>query len=331
MSRARPFLKWAGGKTSLLPQLLELAPAQINTYYEPFLGGGALFFALQAEGRFQRAVLSDLNRELINAYTQVRDNVDALIRALSVHQRKYRAADDRAEYYYNIRRKRLTCSLGGAANLIFLNKTCFNGLYRVNSQGRFNVPHGRYANPTICDEANLRAASAALQGVELRVADFCAAPSRARQGDFVYFDPPYVPLSTTSNFTSYTASDFGIPEQRRLALTAAGLARFGAKVVLSNSGHPDIKRLYTSKEFVLSTVSAPRMINADAAERGGVEEHVIRAQAELVFTSWNARGGQVAEPRPFLKRHPLLGRRRTATRPPALPARSRSLWRASKR
>ena len=278
MSRARPFLKWAGGKTSLLPQLLELAPAQINTYYEPFLGGGALFFALQAEGRFQGAVLTDLNRELVNAYTQVRDNVDALIRALSVHQRKYRAADDRAEYYYKIRGKRLTCSLGGAANLIFLNKTCFNGLYRVNSRGRFNVPHGRYANPTICDEENLRATSEALQGVELRVADFGSAASRAQRGDFVYFDPPYVPLSTTSNFTSYTASDFGMPEQRRLADAAAQLIANGASVVLSNSAHPDIADLYQSDAFHLAQVEAPRSINARASGRGPVREYLIQSR-----------------------------------------------------
>ena len=222
-------------------------------------------------------MLTDLNRELINAYTQVRDNVDALIRALSVHQRKYRGAADRAEYYYTIRAKRLTCSLGGAANLIFLNKTCFNGLYRVNSQGRFNVPHGRYANPTICDEENLRAASAALQGVELRVADFGSAASRAQQGDFVYFDPPYVPLSATSNFTSYTASDFGMPEQRRLAETAAWMALRGAAVALSNSAHPDIADLYQSDAFQLDEVEAPRSINARASGRGPVREYLIHS------------------------------------------------------
>ena len=274
---AKPFLKWAGGKTALLPELLKAAPKQIETYYEPFLGGGALFFALQSEGRFKNAVLSDSNRELINAYLQVRDNVEGLIRALGVHQRKYRAAEDRAEYYYTIRGKRLTCSLGGAANLIFLNKTCYNGLYRVNSKGGFNVPHGRYENPTICDEANLRAASEALQGVELQVADFAVGPSSAGQGDFVYFDPPYVPLSETAHFTSYTADDFGMEEQERLAAAASNLAHRGTAVALSNSGHQDVAALYREPCFDLAQVKVRRNINSKAAERGVVPEYLIRS------------------------------------------------------
>ncbi len=272
---AKPFLKWAGGKTALLPQLLDAAPERIDTYYEPFLGGGALFFALQAEGRFTRAVLSDSNRELINAYTQVRDNVDGLVRALQVHQRKYRTADDRAEYYYTIRGKRLTCDLGGAANLIFLNKTCYNGLYRVNSKGAFNVPHGRYQNPTICDEDNLRAVSEALQGVELSVADFAAAPAAAAEGDFVYFDPPYVPVSETSYFTSYTAKDFGMADQERLAAAAARLVQRGSSVVLSNSGHPNVAAIYQGECFDLTHVQARRNINSNSTERGVVREYLI--------------------------------------------------------
>ena len=274
---AKPFLKWAGGKTALLPELLKAAPEQIETYYEPFLGGGALFFALQAEGRFKHAVLSDSNRELINAYTQVRDNVEGLIRALSVHQRKYREAEDRAGYYYTIRDKKLTCSLGGAANLIFLNKTCYNGLYRVNSRGGFNVPHGRYKNPTICDEANLLAVSEALQGVELRVADFALAPDAAETGDFVYFDPPYVPLSETAYFTSYTAKEFGMDEQGRLARTAADLATKGSSVALSNSGHPDVMSMYSSAVFKLDEVHVRRAINSDAKRRGPVREYLIQS------------------------------------------------------
>ncbi|MDE2746554.1 MAG: DNA adenine methylase [Chloroflexota bacterium] len=274
---AKPFLKWAGGKKSLLPELLQAVPEQIETYYEPFVGGGALFFALQSEGRFKWAVLSDSNRELINAYVQVRDNVEGLIRALSVHQRKYREAEDRAEYYYTIRSKKLTCSLGGAANLIFLNKTCYNGLYRVNSKGGFNVPHGRYANPRICDEENLRAASEALQGVELTVADFAEAPANAREGDFVYFDPPYVPLSETAYFTSYTAKDFGMDEQARLARTATTLAAQGSCVTLSNSGHPDVASMYSSQAFCLNEVQVRRAINSKAKSRGPVREYLIQS------------------------------------------------------
>ncbi|MCY3733987.1 MAG: Dam family site-specific DNA-(adenine-N6)-methyltransferase [Chloroflexi bacterium] len=274
---AKPFLKWAGGKTALLRELLKAAPKKIETYYEPFVGGGALFFALQTEGRFKRAVLSDSNRELINAYIQARDNVDSLIKALSVHQRKYREAEDRAEYYYTIRGKRLICSLGGAANLIFLNKTCYNGLYRVNSKGRFNVPHGRYVNPTICDEPNLRAVSQALQGVELQVADFAAAPSAAGEGDFVYFDPPYVPLSETAYFTSYTAKDFDMQEQERLAKMALKLACQRASVALSNSGHPDVVSMYSFEAFQLDEVHVRRAINSDATGRGPVREYVIQS------------------------------------------------------
>ena len=274
---AKPFLKWAGGKTVLLPELLKAAPQRIATYYEPFLGGGALFFALQTERRFEHALLSDSNKELINAYVQVRDNVDALIYALTVHQRKYHAAEDRAEYYYTIRSKRLTCDLGGAANLIFLNKTCYNGLYRVNSNGHFNVPHGRYKNPAICDESGLRAASAALQHVELRVADFSVGPAEASDGDFVYFDPPYVPLNETSNFTGYTSKDFDAAEQRRLAHTAAQLAYQGACVALSNSAHPDVASLYRSECFQLREVRARRSINANATKRGPIAEYLIQS------------------------------------------------------
>ena len=276
---ARPFVKWAGGKTQLLAELLDVAPAQIETYYEPFLGGGALFFALQAQGRFKRAVLADSNEELINAYTHVRDHLEQLIHALRVHERKYRSreAEARAEYFYTIRGKRLTCDLGGAANLIFLNKTCFNGLYRVNSSGGFNVPHGRYANPMICDEKNLRAASEALSTVELRVGDFAEAAAEAGTGDFVYFDPPYVPLSATANFTSYTSQAFHLADQQRLASTAESLARQGAAVALSNSGHPDVASLYRSEAFVLAVVAARRAINSDSSGRQPVAEYLIRA------------------------------------------------------
>ena len=276
---ARPFLKWAGGKTQLLPQLRVAAPRRIDTYYEPFLGGGALFFALQAEQRFKRAVLSDSNAELINAYQQVRDQIDDLIAALAVHRRKYIEADaaDRKAYYYRIRAKRPTCPVGRAARLIFLNKTCFNGLYRVNGSGRFNVPHGRYKNPAICDEGGLQAASRALQGVELLTADFAEAVQAAGPGDFVYCDPPYVPLSQTASFTAYTAADFGPAEQSRLAATAESLRARGAALLLSNSGHPDVAQLYQDGGFQLETVEAARAINSNGAARGAVAEYLIHA------------------------------------------------------
>ena len=277
---ARPFLKWAGGKTQLLPQLLAEAPERIATYYEPFIGGGALFFALQEEERFDRAVLSDSNGELINAYTQVRDCVEDLVAALEVHQRKYRArsGEERPGYYYAIRDKRPTCPVGRAARMIFLNKTCFNGLYRVNAKGEFNVPHGRYANPTICDGDGLRAASAALQGIDLRVADFDDAVRSAGTGDFAYFDPPYVPISETAHFTAYTASEFGVEDQARLAAAAEALRARGACALLSNSGHPDVARLYEGGGFHLATVEASRAINSNPDARGAVREYLISAR-----------------------------------------------------
>lgn len=277
---ARPFLKWAGGKTQLLRHLLAEAPREIATYYEPFVGGGALFFALQEEGRFHRAALSDSNDELIGTYIQVRDCVDDLAAALDVHQRKYRerGEEERPGYYYAIRDKRPTCPVGRAARMIFLNKTCFNGLYRVNAKGEFNVPHGRYANPTICDSDGLRAASAALQGVELRVADFDDAVRGAGPGDFAYFDPPYVPVSETAHFTAYTASEFGVEDQARLAAAAEAVRERGACALLSNSGHPDVARLYEGGGFRLATVQASRAINSNPDARGMVREYLISAR-----------------------------------------------------
>lgn len=273
---AKPFLKWAGGKTALLPELLKAAPERIETYYEPFVGGGALFFALQSEGRFKQAVLSDSNRELINAYIQVRDNVEDVIDVLTIHQRKYRSARDPEAYYYKIRNKTLTCDLGGAANLIFLNKTCYNGLFRVNSNGRFNVPHGTYENPTICDEATLRKSSVALGETELVAADFSFTRSQAGPGDFVYADPPYLPISSSSNFTSYTSGGFGFGGQRRLARIAYVLNHQGAKVVVSNSSHHLLRKLYEGLGFRVEEVEVHRSINSDPDGRGPIPEFLIR-------------------------------------------------------
>ena len=272
---AKPFLKWAGGKTALLPELLQAAPEQIGTYYEPFVGGGALFFALQAECRFKHAVLSDSNQELINAYTQVRDNVENVIDVLATHQRKYRRARDPEDYYYRIRGKRLTCDLGGAANLIFLNKTCYNGLFRVNSNGRFNVPHGTYDNPTICDETTLRQSSLALADVELVTADFSFTRARAGPGDFVYADPPYLPISSSSNFTSYTSGGFGYGGQCRLARIAHVLRHQGAEVVVSNSSHHLLRQLYEGLGFRIEEVEVHRAINSDPDGRGRIKEFLV--------------------------------------------------------
>lgn len=274
---AKPFLKWAGGKTQLLQQLLVRAPSSIGTYYEPFLGGGALFFALQNTDRFSVARLSDLNPDLINAYVQIRDAVGDVIDCLSQHDQRYGSGQQqRAKYYYEIRDDlRARFPVEEAARLIFLNKTCFNGLYRVNSQGRFNVPHGRYANPAICDAKGLEEASSALSGVEITVADFQAAVEPASAGDFVYFDPPYVPVSETSYFTAYTTGTFGADQQERLAETASKVLANGAKVLLSNSSHPSIRKMYEARGMYPQVIAAGRMINAKGTSRGPVDEFLI--------------------------------------------------------
>jgi len=276
---AKPFLKWAGGKTQLLPQLRASAPAQIDTYFEPFLGGGALFFALQQEGRFKQAVLTDLNVELINAFTQVRDAVEEVISVLRAHEHSYGTGKARrTKYFYAVRGMRPMFPTEQAARMIFLNKTCFNGLYRVNAQGDFNVPHGRYANPKICDAGGLRAASGALQDVEIQASDFEDAVHNAAPDDFVYFDPPYVPVSDTSNFTAYTATAFGIKDQERLADVAENLASRRVDFLLSNSNHPDVQSLYHSRGMSTRIVAAGRAINSVGAARGRVGEYLIRAK-----------------------------------------------------
>ena len=212
MTSARPFLKWAGGKTQLLPDLLRHAPPQFDCYYEPFLGGGALFFALQtrhavactlcagAQGKRRLWVLSDSNAGLIEAYQVVQREVEALIARL----RRYRAT---RETFYRIRAQDpgVLSPVERAARFIYLNRTCYNGLHRVNRHGQFNVPFGRYKNPRICDAASLRAASQALRQATLRAGDFAECAGDARAGDLLYFDPPFDPLSRTASFTSYTA------------------------------------------------------------------------------------------------------------------------------
>jgi DNA adenine methylase len=240
---ARPFLKWAGGKRSLAPRVVEMLPDSYRRYVEPFLGAGAVFFAARERRRSLQSVLSDLNAELIAAFEVVRDRPGPLIAALRVLEQGYLAGDreGRRAFYYDVRATEPGPPVERAARTIFLNRTGYNGLYRVNSRGRFNVPHGRYARPVICDEAVLRAASAALQGAVLLHADFGAVCRGAGAGDFVYLDPPYQPLSATSRFTSYTSNGFGPDDQRRLRDEFESLTRRGVAAVLSNSDHAAIR------------------------------------------------------------------------------------------
>jgi DNA adenine methylase len=263
---ARPFLKWAGGKRQLLPALLAHAPPRRGGYFEPFVGGGALFFAL----RPKRAVLADVNTRLIRAYRGVRGAVDEVIRLL-------RSYPHDPAFFYRFREADIDDATDAevAAWVIYLNKTGFNGLYRVNRENRFNVPFGRYDNPTICDEPTLRACAAALAHAALRVGDFEAIVAEAKAGDFVYFDPPYVPLSATSSFTSYTSKGFGTEEQKRLRDTARRLKERGVRVLLSNSSAPAVRKLY-AKGFDVVEVSATRAVNSKATGRGPIAELIIR-------------------------------------------------------
>ena len=273
------FLKWAGGKGRLAHHIIrriEHESLEIKRYHEPFVGGGAVFFALREENLFEAAFLSDCSEALVEAYCIVRDDLEKLIKHLRDHQRKYRAAEggSPSEYYYTVRDKqRPTSPAGRAARLIFLNKTCFNGLYRVNSRGEFNVPHGRHANPRILDRSGLRESSLALAGTTIRSVDFEEACADAVPGDFVYLDPPYQPLSATSHFTKYTSDDFGITDQERLRDAFDDLTARGVHALLSNSEHPDIRALYEGYSF--EEVSMGRSINSKATERSAITELLI--------------------------------------------------------
>ena len=265
----RPFLKWAGGKGQLLDQLRPLLPAiPVRRYFEPFVGSAALFFAL----RPAEATLSDVNVELIDCYLAVQKHVERVARALASH------AYEEARYYEVRAQDPSELDLPSrAARTIYLNKTGYNGLYRVNRAGRFNVPFGRYINPGFCSPEsveNLRACSQALRGAKLAVRDFAQVVRHARKGDFVYFDPPYVPLSETSAFTSYAAGGFDADAQVRLADVVARLTDAGVLVMLSNSDAPAVRQLYA--RYRIDTVTASRSINSRANGRGKIREVVVR-------------------------------------------------------
>jgi DNA adenine methylase len=262
---ARPFLKWAGGKGRHLQQYQSYFPKYFDVYYEPFLGGGAIFFHLLP----QQAVLMDINGELVNVYECIRDRVELVIRLLMHHQSHHSS-----EYYYLIRANSTPHKIEQAARLLYLNRTCFNGLYRENSQGKFNVPMGRYKSPNICNVELLRAASIALKTTELKVQPFDAVLNDAKTNrDFVYFDPPYHPISPTSCFTAYSRYSFNQLDQIRLRDTVIELANRGVKVMLSNSDCPFIRELY--KDFYIHTIYANRAINSNAQKRGKITEVLV--------------------------------------------------------
>jgi DNA adenine methylase len=294
----RPILKWAGGKRQLLPELRPFYPRRFRQYFEPFLGSGAVFLDLYNRGLLDgRGVrLSDINADVIGCYRAVRDEVDEVIEMLRALESAYGAHG--AAHFYDVRDRVFNPARRGmhgaadpagaytpslAAMLIYLNRTGFNGLFRVNARGDFNVPAGRYVRPRICDEANLRAWSAALNrsGVRLDACPFDEALREAGRDDFVYLDPPYAPVSGTSRFTSYTAGGFGVAEQEALQRAVIALALRRASVLLSNSAAPQIRALYATHAAVRSAglratqVAARRAINSLAARRGPVREYLI--------------------------------------------------------
>jgi DNA adenine methylase len=268
---ASPIIKWVGGKTKLLPELLARMPDRFHRYYEPFAGGLALFFRVAPP----RAVISDANADLIALYRAVASDVGAVIKRLQHHREVH---DER--HYYATRAKwneyhDAWTDAERAATFIYLNKTCFNGLWRVNRAGDFNVPIGRYTDPPICVPDTLRAANALLARTDLRQGDYQDAVKDAARGDFVYFDPPYDPVTPTANFTSYTADAFGPDDQRALAETARRLVARGCRVMLSNNDTPFVRSIY--KGFTIDRVKCARAINSNADKRGEVDEVIITA------------------------------------------------------
>ena len=268
-SETYPIVKWVGGKRQLMFELIKNMPKSYNRYFEPFIGGGALFFELQPE----QAYISDMNEELINLYSVVRDNVYELIKDLSKHEVS-------KEYFLEIRNIDRTeqytelSDVERASRFIYLNRTCFNGMYRVNSQGQFNVPFGHYKNPRIIDENNLLNCSELLKNTEIKCADFSEILTKVKKGDLVYFDPPYVPLNDTSSFTSYTKDGFDINMQFKLRDVCDELDNKGVKFMLSNSDTKLVNELYVNYE--IKKVFASRQINANADGRGKITEVLVR-------------------------------------------------------
>ena len=275
-TNVKPFLKWAGGKRQLLPELLKYIPKDFNNYFEPFLGGGALFFELYNLGFLEnkKVYLSDINEELINTYKTIRDNPKELIIKLKEFKTNHNK-----EFYYKIREldrdknyKNLD-NITKSARFIYLNKTCFNGLYRVNKKGYFNVPIGSYKNPNILDEENILAVSKALQNIIIKNFDYKEILKEVQSNDFIYLDPPYHPLNETSSFTSYTKNEFLQKEQIELFKTLKELSD-KCFILKSNSDTDFINKLY--KDFKIEKILANRAINSKATNRGKILEVLIR-------------------------------------------------------
>ena len=292
--KVRPFVKWAGGKGSLIPQITKYYPEDLKTgvidkYVEPFVGGGAVLIDILQKYDVKEAYAYDTNKDLINAYNVIKTDVNSLINKLKKYEDEYISLEmeDRKKYYYDVRSeynsseiKDGKTSLKRAAEFIFLNRTCFNGLYRVNQNGDFNVPMGKYKNPTICDEENLEALSKLIKNVEFICGDYQTTEEIVDKNTFVYFDPPYRPLSVTSGFTSYTKDDFDDEDQKQLASYFRTLDTKDAKLMLSNSNPKNVNEEDTFFDdiysgFNINELQANIMINANANKRGKISELLI--------------------------------------------------------
>ncbi|MGI6743044.1 MAG: DNA adenine methylase [Eubacteriales bacterium] len=272
-----PILKWVGGKRQLLDEIIPLIPKKITSYVEPFVGGGAVLFDLQPK----KAIINDLNEELINVYRVVKENPDELLSLLEKHDEL-----NSEEYYYAIRKLdrkddyNSMSDVGKAARIIYLNKTCFNGLFRVNQAGQFNSPYGRYKNPNIVNKPAILAMSKYFNNNDIKIlnGDYKQALKNLRKGAFVYFDPPYLPVSTSSSFTGYTENGFSFKEQEELKKECDKLNDRGIRFLLSNSEHPSIRELY--KNYDIITVKARRSINSMGDKRGEINEVLVRNYGE---------------------------------------------------
>lgn len=276
---AQPFLKWAGGKRQLLSVIKEFQPTKYTQYYEPFVGAGAVLFFMQPK----KSTINDTNSELINCYRVIKDHPEELLAQIQQHKEQ-----NSQEYYYRLREQdrrndfKNLSTVERAARIIYLNKTCFNGLFRVNSHGQFNVPYGKYSNPVIADPAVIKAVSEYLNRANVRIkcGDFERAVATARKGAFIYFDPPYHPLSDTSSFTGYSINGFGEEEQIRLKQVCDKLTDRGCQILASNSCHPFIKELYDDPRYEIVDVLATRAINAVGSKRGKINELLIHNRYE---------------------------------------------------
>lgn len=288
---AKPFLKWAGGKGQLLdtfdkmfPQ--ELIEGKIKTYIEPFVGGGSVLFHILQNYKIEKAQINDINKELINCYRCIKADVEEVIKPLSILEKEYLSSENRNKYFYNVRERYNQIHLNGhydyekCADFIFLNHTCFNGLYRVNREGKFNVPHGKYKKPLICDKENLRLCSQLLQKVEINFGSYEQVLEKADANTFLYFDPPYRPLLENNSFVSYDKAGFDDIDQIKLSQNYRNLNKQNCLLMLSNSDPKNINEkdnffddLY--KSFNIERVYAKRMINCQANKRGNITEIVV--------------------------------------------------------